>query len=229
PKKLDSIAKCECRTDLGLILTSKVNPYSCYSNLAPNYVCGCNNSQYWNSSMCVNKKIVEQSCTTNCECKEDLGLLCREYNSTALQSCYSFTGKKCLCELTYSYWDTTQQKCLPKLLHDIACDNNCQCREDLGLKCREYNTVVNSCYSASFINKKCLCEDGYYWTGSICAIKMTENILTTCSSSCNCREDLGLGCYDDTIGESCSGNVTGLKCVCEKTKFWNGSQCGMTF
>lgn len=56
-------------------------------------------------------------------------------------------------------------KKVAKKLHLVACDDTCQCREDLGLSCQTFSNGY-TCYS-SFLNKACLCNLDYYWDSSL--------------------------------------------------------------
>ena len=47
-------------------------------------------------------------CTTDCQCREDLGLKCRTFSNA--YSCYSYfgTGSRCLCNPTTHRWNSIE-------------------------------------------------------------------------------------------------------------------------
>lgn len=60
--------------------------------------------------------------------------------------------------------------------------------------------------------------------------RVSEN--SGCTRDCECLEDLGLYCksYDTSVMTTCNGAYSNTKkCVCDNTKYWNGTLCGLDF
>ncbi|CAF0938100.1 unnamed protein product [Brachionus calyciflorus] len=194
----------------------------CINNLnlvCINNFCSCMPLMYWSTSKCEFKKSINQSCS-------GLNPACQNY---ARLSCTS--NNICECDTT-EYW--VQNKCQKPVGINQYCNlTTYRCKANL--ECQE--TIEN--------NSICQCPSGSYWTGSTCSPIKTYNqscdawnIPCDYTKNFKCLQDgSGTSCLTSYSGFRCTcisteylsagscGNVTDLKCVCEKTKFWNGSQC----
>ena len=80
---------------------------------------------------------------------------------------------------------------------DVGCDST------QGLSCSVNNQTLYVC----------VCASKFYWTGATCAAQKLKTAVT-CSSTAECRNDLGLYCS--------------TTCVCNSTFYWDTAllQCG---
>ncbi|CAF1116559.1 unnamed protein product, partial [Brachionus calyciflorus] len=103
--------------------------------------------------------------------------------------------------------------------------SSCECREDLDLKCIAY-VNSGSCFSF-YKGKQCQCPNPTteYWTGTDCVSKNLQSSF--CTTSCECREDLGLTCIAYVNSGSCFGFYNGKQCQCPNpsTQYWTGTAC----
>ena len=83
------------------------------------------------------------------------------------------------------------------LSYNQPCTQNAGCDSTKGLSCSFYNQTLYYC----------LCANLYYWTGSTCTPQIMGNPLTSCTSTSQCRSDLGLYCLTN--------------CVCYSTFYWD--------
>lgn len=189
PKLLDKVITdngCKCRHDLGLQRLPFQSPYTCYVDNNPSQQCACPNDQYWGGEKCVPKKSYSEYCTTDCQCKENLLLSCEPYVNG--YTCYSDfgSGLKCLCNYITHWWNDGIKKCGninclyyfnstdlsilnykdTKYSYGTACDNTCQCRNDLGFTCRTPSNTY-SCLN-DFSTTRCDCNDFQYSSGGTC-------------------------------------------------------------
>jgi hypothetical protein len=79
---------------------------------------------YFYSSYCIPQYLNGVACTSNSQCRSDLGLFCNQTSG------YLY----CMCN-TSSYWSTTSLVCLPKLSYQTVCTATIQCQTYLGLQC----------------------------------------------------------------------------------------------
>lgn len=84
-----------------------------------------------------------------------------------------------------------------------SCVDSDGCDPTKSLKCQVYGDLDNL-YS-------CVCNDSLFWNGSTCVPQNLFNV--TCTSSIQCRSDLGLSC-----------NLTQSQCVCNSSSFWNSTR-----
>ena len=88
--------------------------------------------------------------------------------------------------------------------YNSSCSSNSSCDSTKSLYCVQIGQLVGLC----------ACNSLMYWNGSTCAAEQTIN--TTCSSTSQCRMDLGLSCISAI-------------CSCNSNYYWSGSACGMKF
>jgi hypothetical protein len=81
-------------------------------------------ANYFYSTYCIPKYLNGVACTSNTQCRTDLGLYCNT------SSGYNY----CMCNIT-SYWYATTGVCLYKLSNSTACVTSSQCQDYLGLSC----------------------------------------------------------------------------------------------
>ena len=135
-------------------------------------------------------------------------------------SCFPvYTGTKCNC-IDTDYWNGLT--CVPKLLDHVITNLTCECRHDLGLESRNYNSIF-TCYNNYSPSKTCACENLKFWGGEKCVDKKIQKDY--CTTDCQCREDKKLKCqkFDLYDRYSCATNYNGKKCQCQlSTDFWSG-------
>ena len=83
------------------------------------------------------------------------------------------------------------------LSYNQSCTQNAGCDSTEGLSCSFYNQTLYVC----------LCANLYYWTGTTCTPQIMGNTVTLCTSTAQCRNDLGLYCSTN--------------CVCNSTFYWD--------
>ena len=81
-----------------------------------------------------------------------------------------------------------------------ACSINTGCDTTKFLSCSVNNQTLYVC----------VCDTNSYWSGSTCTAQKFNT--QPCSSTSECRNDLGLYC-----------SVT---CVCNSTFYWDNTKCG---
>ena len=78
-----------------------------------------------------------------------------------------------------------------------SCTINDGCDATKSLMCSYYNQTLY----------KCLCANFYFWSGTTCTAQYLGSPVTACSSTSQCRSDLGLYCSTN--------------CVCNITHYWD--------
>ncbi|RNA16545.1 hypothetical protein BpHYR1_020585, partial [Brachionus plicatilis] len=222
---------CQCREDKGLGCQSfgYYNRYSCTSSYIGTR-CYCKSStQYWSGTTngCINKYWYADNCGSTCQCREDKGLGCQSYGDYNRYSCTSsYTGTKCYCKSSTDFWLDSTSGCINKYWHSNSCGSTCQCREDKGLGCQSYGDYNRYSCTSSYTGTRCYCKSSIeFWSGTTngCITKYLN--LVSCSSSCQCREDLGLACRSYAGFYSCNTYFADTRCTCVNTAFWTGSTC----
>ncbi|RNA42357.1 hypothetical protein BpHYR1_040146, partial [Brachionus plicatilis] len=158
----------------GLKCWAYTNGYSCYADFGDGKRCLCETvTQWWTGSTCVAKYFNFVSCSSSCQCREDLGLACRSYSGFYSCNTY-FADTRCTC-VNSAFW--TGSTCVTRYSHYVTCTDSCQCQMNLGLRCETQN---NNCYS--YAGRRCVCQSDQYWDGSLCRNK--KNGGDGCSSDC---------------------------------------------
>ena len=180
----------------------------CTSSITSNCLWDCDILSYFSSGSC---NPCNSVCTTGCRidstcsvCTDPKCYNCSDYSSSCT-NCYdhaSIVSGLCQCNNDY-YWNTSQLNC-------ISCDPTCAtCTGSNNLNCL-------SCYgNATFYsNTYCLCNDGYYWSGTKCA-----ECYETCET---CSTGDVTGCI---ICKSNSTKSADNSCSCGINQYWNGAVC----
>ncbi|CAF0905651.1 unnamed protein product [Brachionus calyciflorus] len=180
----------KCQRPVGINQYCDGTTYKCQSGLecqgtgTGNYLCQCALTSYWNGASCVPLKGYRETCDgweVPCDYSKQLKCL----TTAESTSCYQgFAGKQCTC-ISTDYWDGT--KCVDKKLNKISNTDTCQCRQDLGLERRAYDSTY-TCYTNAETNF-CACSSTTYWGGEKCIPKKTKG--SYCVNSCECQENLG--------------------------------------
>lgn len=132
--------------------TECLSPMTCIGT------CQCSSNQYFTNSdlKCNEKKVINDFCDINNQCRLDLGLSCQ--NNT------------CQCNSTF-VWIVSECKCMPLLSYgEKTCVDNLQCK---GNSICNFNPTNNPCNCPmKSISGMCDCErvngDEYYWNGTAC-------------------------------------------------------------
>ena len=163
--------------------------------------CRCQNFTFFHNltSSCVNQKLSKKMCNKDNECRQDLGLVCKNNVCSCSSLNYSWSSTSLKCKLTYA---------------KSTCTEDLDCNESENLVCRHSGEC--NCPTISS-NLMCDCVRNQtteqYWNGSKCSKART--FLSECSANYQCR----------TLSEKTI--CINKKCDCsDKTRyFWNGTKC----
>jgi hypothetical protein len=200
--------------------------------------CKCDSTRFWTNETCLLKRNRGQKCYGNNECDDSQALLCRsfmcncdsifEYYDSNTRKCQRYlneseacaTNSQCLGELqclsekcscgSFIYFEPSNFTCIVQVSVNESCQNDIQCRIDLGLTCHlskcQCNPATHFWHSTNLV-----CRD-YYVYGE-----------TGCSANSQCNPGLSLLCNENPTINNCSCPILSqvTMCDCERT---NGNE-----
>lgn len=175
-----------------------LNPMFCSLTVG----CRCQRYTFFQSSTstCNNQKMNNAVCSSDHECRQDLGLACKNNICTCSSSDYSWSAKSLKCKLTYA---------------KFLCSTDLDCNDSENLFCRLSGEC--NCPLTSSI-RMCDCfrnqTNESYWNQTSCVPAKTYK--SSCSVSYQCK----------TLSENtiCS-NRNQCECSDDALYFWNGQKC----
>lgn len=173
------------------------------------------------SSTCNNQYFVDETCKRNYECRQDLGLECRNGKCLCSSPKYTWSSNLFRCKLTFKQStcgddldcnDSESLTCQLSDLNDLSY-RTCICKKEkhnesywdqtgcVQAKTYKYDcTIDDHCRTltentyCSTLSKKCECPNLHYWHGQKCLIK--KSYLETCTHSYECMDSQLLICND---------------------------------
>lgn len=198
-------------------------------------ICQCGTNQYFDSSLlkCFNKQLESGSCTTNINCRTDLGLSC--------------SSSLCKCDSSIKFWSASQLTCLNLITYgNNGCNSDSQCEPNKNLFCN-LNAAANKCdCPTSSVNGMCDCirtsGNENYWNGISCVPSLAYG--SSCSNNYTCRSLTDLTFCRSGVcsllinGDSCTSSpqcdgskllsCVLNKCSCGSNYYWDSTavNCG---
>ena len=149
--------------------------------------CLCSSDSYWNSSSCIERKYLYESCTSALECPQ---------NGTC-------TANICKCTTT-TYYNATLNSCVSYSTYGQTCYESVfvtsECSPTQNLECSSTTSGTCQCSSSNY----------YASTTATCTAKVTQG--GACSASILCDDSLGLTCVSNVCQCSSGTYWTGSKC-----------------
>ncbi|CAF2587610.1 unnamed protein product [Rotaria sp. Silwood2] len=166
-------------------------------------VCVCDNTTYLqtsgvNQGNCVSRLSYNQSCQTETDCQDWLGLSCTSVPPDV----------RCRCSST-SYWNGSI--CVQNALGGETCSASVPCDTTRGLTC---------------VSNICECDQYSYWdnvTTYWCQSKKTYAI--SCQYDFQCNTTVNLTCPSVSTGCNCYSTSYAYICDCASNQFWDGQRC----
>ncbi|CAF2128020.1 unnamed protein product [Rotaria magnacalcarata] len=123
-------------------------------------------------------------CTSNSDCRQDLGLMCNNY--------------RCGCAYSH-FWSDTYQVCERRRMINRTCVNDSMCDALGNLQCS------NVTLSSGAIQLQCQCQSAMSWNGYACAYQGLYN--ASCTQDSNCDTTRYLYC-NFVVGGYCRCNTS---------------------